>query len=203
MRDFNFRSLHEAVDPALLMLYAPEDIEAGIARLAPGRTRDGLDALEAAWAGIAPELPFDHGFLDDDLAAFYEKEAQWAQIVRWATLFALLVACLGLFGLASLAVTQRTKEIGIRKVLGATVPAIAVLVSKGFAALVGLSIMIAAPLAWLAAERWLGEFAYRIDLGPGLFLLAGALTLAVALVTVGAQALRAAAADPVQSLRYE
>ena len=203
VRDFNFRSLHDAVDPALLMLYEPADIEVGIARLAPGQTRAGLDALEAAWGEVAPGLPFDYGWLDDDLAAFYEKEAQWAQIVRWATLFALLVACLGLFGLASLAVTQRTKEIGIRKVLGATVPDIAVLVSKGFAALVGLSIVIAAPLAWLAAERWLGGFAYRIDLGPGLFLLSGALALAVALLTVGVQAFRAATADPVHSLRTE
>ena len=203
VRDFNFRSLHTAVDPALLMLYGPEDIEVGIARLAPGQTRAGLDALGAAWAEIAPELPFDYGFLDDDLAAFYEDEARWAQIVRWATLFALLVACLGLFGLASLAVTQRTKEIGIRKVLGASVPDITVLVTKGFVVLVGVAVLLAAPLAWLAADRWLGEFAYRIDLGPGLFLLAGGLALAVALATVGVQALRAAAADPVDALRTE
>jgi putative ABC transport system permease protein len=203
LRDFNFRSLHEAVEPALLMLQPPEEIGYGLARLAPGRTRDGLDALEAAWAEVAPGLPFDVGFLDDDLAAFYENEARWAEIVRWATLFALAVACLGLFGLASLTVAQRTKEIGIRKVLGASAGSIVMLLARGFAVLVGVALVIAAPLAWLAADRWLEEFAYRIDLGPGLFLVAGALALAVALVTVGAQALRAAAADPVRSLRYE
>jgi putative ABC transport system permease protein len=203
VRDFNFRSLHQAVDPALLMLQPPEEIWYGLARLAPGRTREGLDALENAWAEIAPTLPFDAGFLDDDLAAFYEKEEQWAQIIRWATLFALAVACLGLFGLASLTVAQRTKEIGIRKVLGATAGHIAVLLARGFAILVGVALAMAAPLAWLAAARWLDEFAYRIDLGPGLFLLAGALALGVALLTVGTQALRAATADPVKSLRYE
>jgi putative ABC transport system permease protein len=203
VRDFNFRSLHQAVEPALLMLYAPEDIGVGLARLAPGRTRDGLDALEAAWAEIAPGLPFDAGFLDDDLAALYESEARWAGIVRWATLFALAVACLGLFGLASLTVAQRTKEIGIRKVLGASVGSIAVLLSRGFAALVGVAVLTAAPLAWLAAERWLEEFAYRMELGPALFLLAGGLAFTVALITVSAQALRAATTDPVRSLRHE
>ncbi len=203
VRDFNFRSLHEAVEPALLMLYAPEDIEVALARLAPGRTRDGLDALEAAWAEVAPGLPFDAKFMDDDLAAFYENEARWAQIVQWATLFALAVACLGLFGLASLTVAQRTKEIGVRKVLGASAGSIAVLLAKGFAVLVGVAVLIASPLAYLASERWLDAFAYRINLGPSLFLLAGGLALVVALATVGVQALRAATADPVKALRYE
>lgn len=203
VRDFHFRSLHEAVEPAMLMLAPSDEVWYALARLAPGRTRDGLDALEAAWAEITPGLPFDVGFLDDDLAAFYENEMRWAQIVRWATLFALAVACLGLFGLASLTVAQRTKEIGIRKVLGATVPDIAALLSRGFAALVGVAVLIAAPLAYLAAERWLEEFAYRVELGPGVFLLAGGLALTVALLTVGLHALRAATADPVRALRTE
>jgi putative ABC transport system permease protein len=203
VRDFHFRSLHEAVEPALFMLPVRDDIRYALARLAPGRTRDGLDALEAAWTEIAPGLPFDAGFLDEDLAAFYENETRWAQIVQWATLFALAMACLGLFGLASLTVAQRTKEIGIRKVLGASAGSIAVLLSRGFAVLVGVALVIAAPLAYLAAERWLEGFAYRIDLGLGLFLLAGGLALVVALVTVGTQALRAASSDPVKALRYE
>jgi len=203
VRDFNFRSLHEAVEPALLILPVRDDLQYALARFAPGRTRDGLDALETAWTEIAPGLPFDAGFLDEDLAAFYENEARWAQIVQWATLFALAVACLGLFGLASLTVTQRTKEIGIRKVLGASAGSIAVLLSRGFAVLVGVAVFIAAPLAYLAAERWLEGFAYRIDLGLGLFLLAGGLALIVALATVGTQALRAASSDPVEALRYE
>jgi putative ABC transport system permease protein len=203
VRDFHFRSLHEAVEPALFMLPVLDDIQYALARFAPGRTRDGLGALEAVWTEIAPGLPFDAGFLDEDLAAFYENEARWAEIVRWATLFALAVACLGLFGLASLTVAQRTKEIGIRKVLGASAGSIAVLLARGFAVLVGVAVFIAAPLAYLAAERWLEGFAYRIDLGLGLFLLAGGLALVVALVTVGTQALRAASSDPVKALRTE
>ncbi|NNF59597.1 MAG: FtsX-like permease family protein [Rhodothermaceae bacterium] len=203
VRDFNFRSQHLAVEPAVLTLDPNQTIEYVLARIVPGHTPEALAALEASWAEFAPDLPFSYSFLDEDLAAFYENEARWAEIVRYATLFALLVACLGLFGLASLAVAQRTKEIGIRKVLGASVGSIAALLAKGFAGLVAVSGLIAAPLAYLAGQRWLEGFAYRIDLGPGVFLLAGGLALLVALLTVSAQALRAATADPVQSLRYE
>ena len=203
VRDFNFRSQHVAVEPALLTLDPGEPIAFVLARIRPGQTREALASLSGTWAEIAPGLPFESTFLDEDLAAFYESEARWAQIVRYATLFALLVACLGLFGLASLAVAQRTKEIGIRKVLGASASSIAALLAKGFALLVALSVVIAAPLAYFAGQRWLEGFAYRIDLGPGIFLLAGGLALLVALLTVSTQALRAATADPVRSLRYE
>lgn len=203
VRDFNFRSQHEAVEPALLMLDPGDPLQYVLARIDPGRTPEALAALGTTWESIAPGLPFDYSFLNDDLAAFYENEDRWARIVQYATLFALLVACLGLFGLASLTVAQRTKEIGVRKVLGASVGSLTALLAKGFAVLVLVAATIAAPLAYLAGQRWLDGFAYRIELGPGLFLLAGSLALVIALVTVSAQALRAASADPVHSLRYE
>ena len=190
------RASQETLDPGERIGYV-------LAHIQPGQTREALASLSSTWAEIAPGLPFDYTFLDDDLAAFYENEARWAKIVQYATLFALLVACLGLFGLASLAVAQRTKEIGIRKVLGASVVSIGALLSKGFAMLVGVSVLISAPLAYLAGQRWLEGFAYRIDLGPGVFLLAGGLALFVALFAVSVQALRAASADPINALRSD
>ncbi|HLT46509.1 MAG TPA: ABC transporter permease [Rubricoccaceae bacterium] len=203
VEDFNFRSLHTPVEPALFMLSPDEPVRYVLARVRPERTQEALAALEAAWEAAAPELPFQYRFLDEDLAAFYETEARWALIVRYATLFAFLVACLGLFGLAALAVAQRTKEVGIRKALGASAANIAALLTTGFARLVLVAVVVATPLAYLAVERWLETFAYRADLGPGVFLLAGGLALAVALVATSFHTLRAASADPVEALRNE
>ena len=164
--------------------------------LEDGRRFDGT-ALGASRAVV------DAGWLDEDLAAFYESEARWAQIVQWATLFALAVAVLGLFGLASLTVAQRTKEIGVRKALGATAAQIVGLLSKEFAVIVGVAFLVAAPAAYVGAQRWLQDFAYHIELGPLIFALAGGLTLAIALATVSIQTLRAARIDPAQTLRSE
>jgi putative ABC transport system permease protein len=204
VRDVHFLSLHEAVAPMVLMVNTPDwNLYDLLVRLAPGDVPGALRAVEAAWAQAAPDVPFQYTFLDDDLGRQYESEQRWSRIVGYAAGFAVLIACLGLFGLASLSVARRTKEVGIRKALGASVTSVTLLLSKEFARLVLVAVVVATPLAWLAVERWLETFAYRADLGPGVFLLAGGLALAVALLTVALHTARAAAADPVQALRYE
>ena len=141
--------------------------------------------------------------LDDDIASQYQTEQRWGQIVTYSALFAILIACLGLFGLATLSVTRRTKEIGIRKVLGASAPGVTLLITRELVVLVGLAIVLAAPLAYFGMQRWLETFAFRIEISWWIFIIAGSLALAIALLTVSYQAIRAALADPVKALRYE
>ncbi len=203
LKDYNFQSLENAVDPLMLTLNPNDRINYLLARIAPTDIPATLDALRAAWTRIAPAVPFEYSFLDDDLNALYEDDARWSRILGYASLFAILIACLGLFGLVALAVAARTKEIGIRKVMGATAPGLAVLLSKDFARLVAVALVLAAPVAYFVMERWLDTFAFRIEISWGIFLVAGSLALAIALMTVSAQTIRAALGDPVKALRYE
>ncbi len=216
VKDFHFASLHVPIGPVVLtpkpdlVLRGASNVnfegETAIdlaVRLAPGNVSAALGRLEAVWKQVAPEQPFAFSFLDGALDAQYRQEARLGQIVRVAAGLAVLIACLGLFGLAALAAARRTKEIGVRKVLGASVSDLVVLLARDFAGLVLVGFVVAAPVAWFAMAHWLEGFAYRIALGPVTFLVAGVLTLGVALVTVSVHALRAATSDPVKALRYE
>ncbi len=160
-------------------------------------------AIEGVWQTFSPGRPLDYFFLDDDYDRQYRSEQRISKIVTTFTILALFIACLGLFGLAAFTAEQRTKEIGVRKVLGASVGGIVVLLSKDFVKLVGLAFVLAAPVAYFVMGRWLEDFAYRIDMSWGIFLMAGLAALGVALLTVCYQSVRAALADPVTSLRYE
>ena len=202
MKDFNFLSLRQNVKPMMLSL-SMDKIYYMLARIRPGSMPAALAALRATWSNVAPDLPFTYSLLDDDLDRQYRAEDRWSRIVGYGSFFAILVACLGLFGLAALTVAGRTKEIGIRKVLGASVSSIAGLISRKFAWLVIVALALATPTAYVAMSRWLEDFAYRIELGPGVFLLSGALALGIALLTVSYHSIRVALADPVKSLRYE
>ena len=203
-KDINFLSLHHSVDPMVLTL---SDRMGGLGhllvRIAPTDLSTTLAVLEATWQKSAPAVPFRYSFLDEDLNRQYENERRWSRIIGYAAVFAILIACLGLFGLAALTVAGRTKEIGIRKVLGATVSSVTVLISKDFAKLVLGAVFLASPVAYLVVQHWLDGFAYRIALSWKIFALAGLAALGVALVTVSYQAIKAALADPVDSLRYE
>jgi len=202
VKDFNFRSLHNPVEP-IVMTLGMDDIYFILARIRPGDVSGTLSALRATWEKIAPEVPFTYNFLDDDLDRQYQSEQRWGRIVGYASFFAIVVACLGLFGLAALTVAGRTKEIGIRKVLGASVTSVTALISNDFVWLVFIGIVLAAPAAYFTMSRWLENFAYRIDISWWVFALAGGLALLVALLTVSTQAIRAALANPVEALRYE
>jgi putative ABC transport system permease protein len=203
VKDFNFRSLHSEVDPMMLRVGPRRDINYMLVRLNPGNVPDALDWLQTTWNQIAPNVPFQYSFLDEDLDRQYRAEERWSRIIGYGSFFAVLIACLGLFGLTALTVAGRTKEIGIRKVLGASVHGVTLLVSRDFVRLVLVAVVLATPAAYFAMHRWLDDFAFHIDLGPGVFLLAGALALIVALLTIAYQTIRAALSDPVKSLRYE
>jgi putative ABC transport system permease protein len=201
IRDYHFLPLHEEIRP--LALFVEGETNELLVRLAPGDVAGALAAVEATWRRLVPHRPFAYRFLDEAFAAAYASERQLGALFGGFALLAVLIACLGLFGLAAYAAERRTKEIGVRKVLGATARDVVLLLSREYAVLVLVGALVAAPFAYLAVTRWLEGFAYRVPVGPGLFLAAGAAALLLALATVAGQALRAAASDPVKALRYE
>lgn len=203
VEDFHNETLHASKEEPFMFRLAEKPHRNLLIRLRPGDVADALADVQAVWAQFVPGRPLDVQFLDDRIAAQYRKEARLGQIVLVFAVLAVFVACLGLFGLAAFTAQRRTKEIGIRKVLGASVGSIVVLLSKEFVLLVAAALALAGPLGYLAMDRWLEDFAYRIEIGPGLFLLAGGLAILIAIGTVSYHAVKAATADPVQSLRYE
>jgi putative ABC transport system permease protein len=202
VENFHLRSLHHALEPTIIS-HSPTFVNHVLIRMAPGATGATLQQVEAAWHEAAPDAPFVHRFLDEVVQAQYEDDRRWATVVRYAVVLALLISCFGLFGLSALAARRRYREIGIRKVLGATTASIVALLSKDFLRLVGAAFVLAAPAAYIAAQRWLEDFAYRIELGPWVFLMSGLAALLIALLTVSTQALRAAWADPATAIRQE
>ncbi len=209
--DFHFRSLHHAIGPAVLQLQATSSTARSLPdfrvllmiRIRPENVFDTLDFLREKWDEIVPDVPCDYNFLDEEIDRQYREERRWFRIAGYATLFAVFIACLGAFGLTSLTVARRTKEIGIRKTLGAPTSRIVSLLTGEYVVLVGIAALIAWPATYVAAERWLRDFAYRVDPGLGTFLLGGVLMLLMVLLAVSIQVTRAARANPVDALRYE
>jgi len=203
VEDFHFQTLHQPVEPLVIHMRPIGPANQIYARIAPGQTEAALDRLRAAWTETVPDLPFSVSFLDAVVEQQYRAEQQWTQIVTYAAGFAVFIACLGLFGLATLAAQRRTKEIGIRKSLGATAQQMAVLLSTDFLKPVSLAVVVAIPVAYVGLQPWLHSFAYRIELGPALFVGASVLAVLIAAGTVSVQVLRAARIDPAQTLRDE
>lgn len=203
VRDYNFRSMHQAVQPMMFTHFHDYDPLQYFVRIAPGDPQPALERLQRAWASAEPLLPFRYNFLDENLDKFYASEEKLSRTIGLAGGIAVLLACLGLLGLTALSMLNRTREIGIRKVLGASVAGISGLLAKDFLKLVLIAIGIASPLAWYVMQQWLADFAYRIELQAWMFAGAGAAAVAVAVLTVGFQAVRAALANPVKSLRSE
>ncbi len=201
VRNFHFSSLRENIG-ALSMLLGRSNGNIAI-RYKASDTHALISQLESKWKTMAPGQPFNYRFMDDAFARMYSSEQRIGKIAGIFALLAVLVSCLGLFGLAAFTAERRTKEIGIRRVLGATTPGIIGLLSKDFLKLVLIALVIAVPLAGYFMDRWLQDFAYRINIQIWIFVLAGGLALAVAFLTVSFQAVKAAMADPVRSLRSE
>jgi putative ABC transport system permease protein len=203
VKDFNFEPLNQQVRPQLFFM--PAQLQPGrfFVRVRGGDPSQTLADIHATWKKIVPDIPFRYSFLDEDLDRFYKAEARWRDIIGCAGVISIFLACLGLFGLAALSAANRIKEIGIRKVLGASVPEIVRLLSGGFLRLVVLASLIASPLAWYAMNKWLQGYAYRIDIGWWIFAVTGILALAIAFMTIGLQAARAAKSNPVKSLHSE
>ncbi len=202
VKDFNMSSLHEAVEPVIFFI-DPNEVRNYLVRVSPERLQATVDFIRATWSQIYPEWPIEYQFADQSFDAAYRGEERLARIFSYFSGLAILIACLGLFGLATFTAEQRTKEIGIRKALGASVPGIVTLLTKDFVVLVLVGFIIACPITYFGMSKWLEDFAYRIEIGPAVFLAAGALALLIALATVSYQAVRAALSDPVKSLRYE
>jgi len=202
VKDFHYNSLHGEVKPVVLYI-DPENFQYISVRITPHNIQRTIDFLKNTWEKSVHGQPFVYSFLDEDYDRLYKPEERMLKILLAVTLLELVIACLGLLGLAAFTTEQRTREIGIRKVLGASVFGIVRLLSKNFARWVLVSNVIAWPIAWYAMHRWLQNFAFRIDISPWPFLWAGLLALAVALLTVGYNAFRAASADPVKTLKYE
>jgi ABC-type antimicrobial peptide transport system permease subunit len=202
IKDFHFRSLHDAIEP-LAMKILPEWNDNLCVRLGAADPASALGFLEDTWNEVVPGFPFEYRFLDESLDGLYRAEERVGEITRYFTILALFVSSLGLIGLASHMAERRTKEIGVRKVLGSSVTGVVFLLSKVFVKRVLSAAVIAWPIAWYAAGRWLENYPYRVGVGWGTFVFAGLLVLAVALSTVSYQVLRAATSNPVEALRYE
>jgi putative ABC transport system permease protein len=205
--DFHSRSLREKESPVFLTSNDNANAMLSIKLNMQGRgsndIKKTLDAIAADWKSLYPDVSFEYSFFDETIAAFYDKEQKTAQIMNTAMLIAILISCMGLFGVTTFMAAQRTREIGIRKVLGASVTGIVQLLSMDFVWLVGLSILIASPIAWYGMDRWLADFAYRVPVHAWVFGLAALTALGIAVATVSIQAIRAARANPVKSLRAE
>lgn len=202
VEDFHFESFHHEVKPILFMFNRWRPSYLAI-RLRPGNVSEGIAAIQKLWKEFVSNVPLQYSFLDQDYQKLYDGERRVAQLFVAFSVLAIVIACLGLFGLASFMAEQRTKEIGVRKVLGATVAGIVGLLAKDFVKLVLVAVAVATPLAYFAMNKWLQDFAYRIDIGWWVFALAGGIALVIALLTVSYQALKAALANPIEALRYE
>ena len=201
VKDFNMRSLHHPIDPVALQ-FAPRWENLSV-RLSGKNIPATLAFLRRTWEAFDAKYPFDYYFLDQRFAQFYKSEHRLLQTFGLFACLAILISCLGLLGLAAFTAEQRTKEIGIRKVLGASVAGAAAELSLGFFKLLLLANLIAWPVAWHLLHKWLQDFTYRIDISWWVFVLAGGLAALIALLTVSTQAIKAALANPVESLRYE
>jgi putative ABC transport system permease protein len=205
VKDYHFQSLHQKIKPLALTVapffsgpnsYLILDVKSS-------HYSELIATIQKTWNKINPDSPFDYSFLDQDFQKNYIKEERTSELIQYFTLIAIVIACMGLFGLATFTAEQRVKEIGVRKVLGASVSQIVALLSKDFMKLVIVSIVVSSPIAYYIMSKWLQGFAYRIDIQWWVFIMAGAAATLIALLTVSYQAVKAAIANPVNSLRSE
>jgi putative ABC transport system permease protein len=202
VRDFNGSSLEKEMRPVVLgsvkQVYRVINI-----KIQPQQVKQTLAAIEKLWNNTFPDFTYEYRFLDDKIANLYRQESRLSQLYQLFAGIAIFISCLGLYGFVSFMAAQRTKEVGIRKILGASVINIVYLLSKEFTALIGVAFLITTPFAWYFMHQWLQKFAYRINMGVGIFGLTLLIAEIIAWLTVGYQAIKAAVANPVKSLRTE
>ena len=203
LKDYHTHSLREPIKPVILDVKEYEYFGVIIVRTIPGKTKEALASLAKVYKDINPNYPFSYQFVDEEYKNLYSNELIIAKLSILFASLAILISCLGLLGLVMFSAEQRTKEIGIRKVLGASMGSIIGLFSKDFLKLIFIAFLIAAPLAWYAMNHWLLDFAYKIDLSWWIFALAAAISILITLLTVSQQAIKVAIANPVKSLRAE
>jgi putative ABC transport system permease protein len=202
-KDFNFNSLHHKIETLCLYSKKRNGFNEVCVKIDGKRSQEALNYIEATWKKIIPHYPYEFQFLDEHFARLYENDKKVSKVVSILASLAIVIACLGLFGLASYSAERRVKEIGIRKVLGASVINVVTLLSKDFIKLVVIANLIAWPLAWLMLSRWLQDYAYHINLNLWFFVLAGVVSFLIALITISSQTFKAARVNPVKNLRTE
>jgi hypothetical protein len=203
LKDFHFNSLHVPVRPIVLRLGEDEQWGQALVRTQPGKTKEALTSLGKICKQLNPKFPFTYKFSDEEYAKLYKSEQVVSKLANYFAFLAIFISCLGLLGLVMFTAEQRTKEFGIRKVLGASPVTLFNLLSKEFLVLVLIALVIASPLAWLAMHKWLQDYAYKIDISWWMFVAAGTSAIVIALITVSFQAIKASIANPVKSLRTE
>lgn len=209
MKDFHHNSLHVPIEPLILRLFKGSWVNEGgywgnvIIRTEKGKSKQAIASMEKTFKKFNPGFPFKYYFTDDEIAKNYKAEHTVSKLSRYFAFLAIFISCLGLFGLVTFTAEQKTKEIGIRKVLGASVTGIVRMLSKDFLKLVLIASVIAFPVAWWAMNKWLMDFEYRVDIGWWVFVAAGITALLIALLTISFQSIKAAIANPVKSLRTE
>lgn len=203
VKDFHFADMHQVIEPYAFFLQSNTYFNYLIAHVNTNEVTTVLPFVESKWKELVPDEPFSFSFVNEDFQRNYAADARTGRIVNSFTIISILISCLGLFGLAAFAAQQRIKEIGVRKVLGASVTSIVALLSGDFIKLILVSIVIATPLTWYLMDKWLEDFAYRIDIKWWMFLVAGIMSIVIALLTVSTQAIKAAITNPVKSLKSE
>lgn len=202
VKDFNFGSLHSAIEPLILYM-RPKELRCLLVRVKDGETETGLKSMEKLWKEYAAAYPFKYAFLNQDWEEFYKSEGQRGKIFNTMAVLSIFISCLGLFGLSAFSAERRTKELGIRKALGASTPGLIQLMSREFTVLVLIAAVIGCPLGWYLMDQWLQGYAYHVEVGFVTLVLAAVLCLVVSLVTVFYHSMRVATGDPVRALRYE
>ncbi|MBB1284240.1 ABC transporter permease [Flavisolibacter sp. BT320] len=203
VKDFNYESLHKKIAPMCFVIERPFGVHYALVKVTPANLPASMDLIKSTWKQILPNIDFKGSFLDENIDRQYRREEKMGQIFISGAIIAIVLSCMGLLAMVLLIITQKVKEIGIRKVLGASASNIVMLVSRQFVWLICIALLVATPLAWFGMQKWLENFAYRIDLAWWVFAAAGVLSFLIAFVTICIQALKAAMANPVKSLRSE
>jgi len=203
VKNYHFQSLNEKMSPVLYSMKPDYPWGNIFVRISDQNKSEALNRIAQEFKAEFPSIPYQYKFKDDEVAEQYDKEAKWKQIVTFGAILTIFISCIGLFGLATLSAERRKKEIGIRKVMGASVERIVRKLSTDFAVLILISAVISAPAASWAMQKWLQNYPYRIEMNGWIFLLAAVFVLLIALVTVSFQTIKAAVANPVNSLRSE
>jgi putative ABC transport system permease protein len=202
VQDFNYQSLHEKVAASVIQLYPQEQYKIAV-KISPNKTREAIAYIQTLWDEYVPEYPIDYQFMDESFEMMYRNEVKLSKLLWYFSIMAILIGCMGLFALAALSAEERTKEIGIRKAMGAKSLQILTLLSKNFLILVLIASAIAIPVAWIAMNFWLEDFAYRIDIEWWVFAVALIATIAIAMITTSFQTLKVSKMKPVKALRTE
>jgi ABC-type antimicrobial peptide transport system permease subunit len=203
LKDFHTQSLREPIKPVIIDVKEYEYFGVIIARTKPGQTKEALASLSQVYKDINPDYPFAYQFIDEEYKKLYSNEHIISKLSVLSAILAIVISCMGLLGLVMFSAEQRVKEIGIRKVLGASLAEIITLFSRDFLKLVLIAFLIAAPAGWLGMHQWLQNFAYRVNISWWVFALAGVVSVAIAMLTIFYQAFKAAEVNPVKSLRSE